>query len=161
MKKLLMLFGLIVAIIAGTGCATKGKIGNGELEPLTKTAINLGATAASVAAPEYAGAIKTVKDKLTGAEATASAMLTDAEFFAWAKKMGFIVSLVYRVDGAIVAGETVSWTWNISRAHTGADSVPPSAEAVEEATADTGVDAQFDAAAAAYEAAQAAKKKAK
>lgn len=139
-----------------SGCASNGKkiIGDGKLEPATKAAVKLGAAAAAVAAPEYAGAIKAAGDKLAdmGSEEVADAMLTDAEFFAAAKRLGFGVSLVYRYKGAVVDGADVSWTWSADRSHTGADAVPPSAEEVsaavsgESAETESDIDARIDAA---------------
>ncbi len=138
------------------GCATVPKVGDGKLEPVTKTAVGLGASAAKIAAPEYAGAIDAAKDKIVNMgkapAATADAMLTDAEFFAAAKRLGFGVSLVYRYKGAVVDGADVSWTWSADRSHTGADAVPPSAEEVsaavsgESAEAESDIDARLDAA---------------
>ena len=152
-----------------SGCASNGKkiIGDGKLEPATKAAVKLGAAAAAAAAPEYAGAIKAAGDKLAdtgseevagdkladmGSEEVADAMLTDAEFFAAAKRLGFGVSLVYRYKGAVVDGADVSWTWSADRSHTGADAVPPSAEEVsaavsgESAETESDIDARLDAA---------------
>ena len=57
----------IVALALLSGCATKGKIGDGKLEPAAKAAVKLGAAAAGVATPEYAGAIKAAGDKLFAA----------------------------------------------------------------------------------------------
>ena len=144
----------IVALALLSGCATKGKIGDGKLEPAAKAAVKLGAAAAGVATPEYAGAIKAAGDKLAnmGSEEVAEAMLTDAEFFAAAKRLGFGVSLVYRYKGAVVEGADVSWTWSADRSHTGADAVPPSAEEVsaavsgESSEAESDIDARLDAA---------------
>lgn len=144
--------GIVVAIFVlaivqiGASCATKGILGDGKLEPMAKTAVGIGAAAASAVAPEYAGVIAAAKDKLVnmGGEEAAEAMLTDAEFFAAAKRLGFGVSLVYRVAGVIVAGESVSWTWNIIRAHTGADAVPPSADEVADAVDGTGAEPVSD-----------------
>ena len=154
-----------------TGCATTSKIGDGKLEPGTKLAVGAAATAAKIAAPDYAGAIDAAKDKLVtmgeapsatadamlvtmgeAPSATADAMLTDAQFFAAAKRLGFGVSLVYRYKGAVVDGADVSWTWSADRSHTGADAVPPSAEEVsaavsgESAEAESDIDARLDAA---------------
>jgi len=137
----------------GAGCAT---VGDGKLEPGTKLAVGAAATAAKIAAPDYAGAIDAAKDKLVtmgeAPSATADAMLTDAQFFAAAKRLGFGVSLVYRYKGAVVDGADVSWTWSADRSHTGADAVPPSAEEVsaavsgESAETESDIDARLDAA---------------
>ena len=142
MKDIKFILASLVALALLSGCATKGKIGDGKLEPATKAAVKIGAAAAGVAAPEYAGAIKAAGDKLAsmGAEEVAGAMLTDAEFFAAAKRLGFGVSLVYRYKGAVVDGADVSWTWSADRSHTGADAVPPSADEVGAAVEGTGAD---------------------
>lgn len=141
-EKTIVILVSIVVLALLSGCATKGKIGDGKLEPAAKAAVKLGAAAAGVAAPEYAGAIKAAGDKLAnmGSEEVAEAMLTDAEFFAAAKRLGFGVSLVYRYKGAVVDGADVSWTWSADRSHTGADAVPPSADEVEAAVEGTGAD---------------------
>lgn len=158
MKRTALLSGLLsIAAAIGllwlsAGCATahlKGKIGDGKLEPATKAVVGLGASAAKIAAPEYAGAIDAVKDKIVGMgeESTAERMLTDAEFFAAAKRLGFGVSLVYRYKGAVVDGADVSWTWSADRSHTGADAVPPLTEEVAAAVSgeSTGSEADIDA----------------
>jgi len=155
---------IAITAVLLAGCATAPKIGDGKLEPTTKTALDIASGAAALAAPEYAELIQSVKGRLSsGGTETADSMLSDAEFFAIAKRLGFIVSLVYRVDGAIVPGESVSWTWAISRSHTGADAIPPSPEEVADLVdgageTPDGIDARID---EAFERMEAKSKKAK
>lgn len=151
MKQTTIVSGLLSIIAAsamlwlGSGCTTAPKIGDGKLEPATKTAVGLAANAAKIAAPEYAGAIDAAKDRIVGLgepEAAAAQMLTDAEFFAAAKRLGFDVSLTYYYKGSPCAAEDVAWEFATKRRHTGADGTPP-----EDAAAEDEIDARLDAAA--------------
>jgi hypothetical protein len=145
------LFAAVMAFIGlMNGCTTAPNIGDGKLEPVTRTAVGLAATAAKVAAPEYAGAIDATKDKIVNMgepEAVAAQMLTDAEYFAAAKRLGFDVTLTYYYKGSPCAAEDVAWEFATKRRHTGADITPPDAAAVEEAVSgesESDIDARFD-----------------
>ena len=157
MKQTTILSGLLSILAASSllwfnsGCTTAPKIGDGKLEPATKTAVGLAANAAKIAAPEYAGAIDAAKDRIVGLgepEAAAAQMLTDAEFFAAAKRLGFDVSLTYYYKGSPCAAEDVAWEFATKRRHTGAEITPPDAAAVQESVsgdAESDIDARLDA----------------
>lgn len=159
MKKCLMLTGLIVALLAGAGCATKGKkvIGDGKLEPITKTAVGVAAAGAKIAAPEYAGVIDAAKDRIVAmgepeASAKAPGTYTQAEIDAIMKAAGYGYAYTVFMDGVVIDDfSRFSYRKQYIQTGTGADIDPVSmvlGTQVEAAGSDAedDVDARLDAA---------------
>ena len=91
-------------LAALSGCASLGgKVGAGRLEPATKAVVSSGAAAASLAAPEYAGLIKSVKDKaLSYGEGADAIKLTEEQLSAVLRELGFSRYYTMYFDGVVV-----------------------------------------------------------
>lgn len=162
MKHGMKFVALSVLALVMTGCATaplKGKIGDGNLEPVTKTAVGLAATAAKVAAPEYAGAIAATKDKIVNmgepeaAAAKAPGQYTEDEIDAIMKAAGYGYAYTVFMDGVVIDDfSRFSYRKQYIQTGTGADVDPVSMvlgaqiEAAEGDDAESDIDARLDAA---------------
>lgn len=96
---------IIVAILCG-GCASLGKVGDGKLEPTTKKAVAIAATAAGIAAPEYAGAIDAAKEKIIGMGETQAVAVTEADIERIMRAAGYDYSYSCFFDGALIADKS-------------------------------------------------------
>lgn len=136
----------ILGIALLAGCASLGKVGDGKLEPTTKKAVSLAATAAGIAAPEYAGAIDAVRGRLAG-EAEA---VEPTDIPALMEAAGFVRVYTVFFDGiAINDHSRFSFREAWERSGTGATVSPsamiPGAEAPAQ-EAESAIDARIDAA---------------
>ena len=167
MKEKRFILASLVALALLSGCATGGKkiIGDGKLEPAAKTAVSLGASAASLAAPQYAGPIQAVADKIVAMGEEPKPATSEELVAAVMEAAGYTKLYTVYMDGIVIndfSRFTYRRAWEqtgtgatvdpVAMVESAAGTVPAIAEEPESA-----LDARIDAAGEAI----AAKKKAK
>lgn len=120
MNKLMILFGLFVALLAGSGCASIiGKVGDGKLEPVTKGAANAALTAGAIAAPEYAAVLKRIQAQIER-YGEKSAQID--------RLAGYSFTRTYFYDGTPVPDASkITWVDKWEKTDSAGKSTPPSA----------------------------------
>jgi len=110
---------LMALVYFGSGCATMSKIGDGELEPITKATAKAALTAGSIAAPEYAAVLKRIQTKIENYGETAK---QDD------KLAGYSFTRTYFYDGQPVPDPArITWVDKWEKTESAGKATPPAA----------------------------------
>mgnify|MGYP001312021928 CR=1 FL=1 len=108
-------FAVLMAVVwFGAGCAT---IGDGKLEPVTKSTAKAALTAASVAAPEYAAILRRIQTQIENYGENRAEVDPLA---------GFVFTRVYFYDGQPVPDPArITWVDKWEKTESAGDKTPP------------------------------------
>ena len=108
---------LMALVYFGSGCATMSKIGDGELEPITKATAKAALTAGSIAAPEYAAVLKRIQAQVESYGETKA----EADRLA-----GFAFTRTYFLDGNPIPDPArLTWVDKWEKTESAGDKTPP------------------------------------
>lgn len=111
-------FAVLMAVcLFGSGCATLSKVGDGKLQPVTKSTAKAALTAASVAAPEYAAVLKRIQTQVENYGETKA----EADRLA-----GFAFTRTYFLDGNPIPDPArLTWIDKWEKTESAGDKTPP------------------------------------